>query len=260
LKRFAVAAATVVVVLVAAGAAFAAVNNYKAAYTFSGKKGTKSKPVAVSFNQTITVTPATSGDRTGILHQITTKIAGVKVDASNAKKYTCTASTINTYENDTKCPKKALVATGAIKATLGAATDFTAPGQACDPDLHVWNGGHNKLIFFFVDQGSHQCEGGQIHTGLVPPWTAKYKQSGSNLVVTIPIPDTVDYPLGKSGGEVGSLSFEHLHWISQKQGSKFDLLSTGCKSAKRKYSFSFNASLPGQAAETKSTSGSAACH
>jgi len=262
LKRFAVAAATVAAVLVAAGAAFAAttINNYKASYTFSGKKGTASKPAKVSFNQTINVTPGTPGDRTGILHKITTKIDGVKVQASNASKYTCTAAKINATSNDTKCPKAALVATGAIKATLGSATSFTAPGQACDPELHVWNGGHKKLIFFFVDTGSHQCLGGQLHTGEVPPWTAKYKQSGKNLDVTIPIPNTVDYPLGTSGDEVGSLSFEHLHWISKKQAGKYDIVSTGCKSAKRKYSFSFNASLPGQPAQTSKTSGSAACH
>ena len=257
MKRIGIALTAVAVMLVAASTAFAAVNNYNATYKFSGKKGTASKPAALSFDQLIKVTPGTAGNRTGILHTIKTTIQGVKVDTKGFP--TCTASKINAASNDNKCSKKALVATGAIKATLGSATDFTQAGAACDPLLHVWNGGKGKLIFFFVDQGSHQCLGGQLHTGQVGPWTAKYKQAGKNLDVTIPIPNTVDYPLGTSGGEVGSLSYERLAWKSQSMNGKSDIVSTGCKSSKRSYSFTFNASLPGQSAETKTTKGKAAC-
>ena len=257
MKRIAIAAMAALVVLAAAGTAFAAVNTYKASYSFSGKKGTKSKPAALSFNQTIAVTSVTAGDRTGILHTIKTKIAGVKVDASGFP--TCTASKINAASTDASCPKKALVATGSIQATLGPPTNFaTSQGSACDPLLHVWNGGGHKLIFFFVESGAHQCLGGQLHTGQVPPWTASYTSSGAGVNVNIPIPNTVDYPLGVSGGTVGSLSSEKLHWVSQTMGSKHDIESTGC-SGKRKFTFSFNASLPNQAAETKSVSGSASC-
>jgi hypothetical protein len=257
LKRISIAVTAVVVMLVAASSAFAAVNNYTATYKFSGKKGTAAKPAAVNFNQTIKVSSATPGSRTGILHNIKTTIQGVKVDATGFP--TCSASKINSASNDTKCPQKALVASGSIKATLGSATDFTQPGSACDPELHVWNGGKGKLIFFFVDTASHQCLGGQLHTGQVAPWTASYKQAGKNLQVTIPIPNSVDYPLGTAGGEVGSLSYEQLNWKSQSLNGKNDIVSTGCTGAKRSYSFTFNASLPGQAAETKSTKGTAAC-
>ena len=78
MKRFIIAIATVVVSLAAAGSAFAAVNNYTASYKFSGAKATKAKPGKLSFKQTITVTPGTSGQRTGVLHQITTKIDNVR--------------------------------------------------------------------------------------------------------------------------------------------------------------------------------------
>jgi hypothetical protein len=259
LKRIAIAATAVVVMLVAASSAFAAVNNYSATYKFSGGKGTAAKPAPISFNQTIKVTSATAGSRTGILHKIQTTIAGVKVNASNAAANKCTAAQINAASNDSKCPKTALIAQGSIKATLGSATDFTQPGAACDPQLDVWNGGPGKLVFFFVDTPSHQCLGGQLHTGQVPPWMASYKESGNNLNVTIPIPNTVDYPLGVSGGEVGSLSYEQLNWKSQMINGKPDIMSTGCPSSKRNYTFTFNASLPGQPAETKKTTGSAAC-
>ena len=54
-----------------------------------------------------------------------------------------------------------MVATGAITAAVGPATSFTAAAAACDPLLHVWNGGQGKLTFFFVDQApSHECLGG----------------------------------------------------------------------------------------------------
>lgn len=257
MKRIGIALTAIAVMLVAASSAFAAVNNYSATYKFHGNKGTAAKPAAISFNQTIKVKSATHGNRTGILHTIKTTINGVKVDAKGFP--TCTASKINGASNDSGCPKKALIASGAIKATLGSATDFTQPGAACDPELHVWNGGKGKLIFFFVDTASHQCLGGQLHTGQVGPWTAKYKQAGKNLQVTIPIPNTVDYPLGVAGGQVGSLSYEQLNWKSQKVNGHYDILSTGCKGNMRPYSFTFNASLPGQKAETKSVKGKAAC-
>jgi hypothetical protein len=249
LKRIAIAAVAALVVLVAAGTAFAAVNTYKATNSFTGSKGTASKPAPVSFNTVISVSSVTPGNRTAILHQITTEIDGIKVDTTGFP--TCTAAKINAASADTGCPKKALVASGAIKATLGPPANFAASqGSACD-------GGH-KLIFFFVDKGSHQCLGGQLHTGQVPPWTASYKQVGSKLAVTIPIPNTVDYPLGTSGNLVGSLSYESLHWVSQTMGSKHSLESVGC-SGTRAYTFGFKASLPTTAVESTSLKGSASC-
>ncbi len=256
MKRIAIAAVTALVVLAAAGTALAAVNNYKASYSFRGNKGTAKKPAPLSFKQTITVTPATAGSRTGILHQITAQISDAKVDVAGFP--TCTLAKINAATNDSSCPKKALMASGSIKATLGSATNFMAAGEACDPELHVWNAGKGKLAFFFVDTASHQCLGGSLHTGQVPPWQATYKQAGSKLDVTIPIPNTVDYPLGINGGLVGSLSLNYLDWVSQSMGSKHDLVSTGC-SGSRKYTFGFEASLPGQANESKSLSGKASC-
>jgi hypothetical protein len=258
-KRIAIAAVAALVMLVAAGTAFAAINTYQATYSFKGSKGSASKPAPLSFQQTISVAAVTAGDRTGILHQITTQISGVNF---NTKGFpTCTVAQMEKTQptSDTACPKKALIATGSIKATLGPPASFAATeGTPCDPLLQVWNGGKGKLIFFFVDTASHQCLGGQITTGAVPPWTASYKQAGSKLDVTIPIPNTVDYPLGISGNVVGSLSYNNLHWISQSMGSKYDITSTGC-SGKRAYTFGFTASLPSAGTETKSLSGSTSC-
>ena len=253
MKRIAIAVIAVVVGLVAVGSALAAVNTYSAKYGFSGKKGSAAKPAALSFTQDIRVTAATKGSRAGILHNISTTIYGAKVDAKGFP--TCSNAKISAAQNDTACPKKAMIATGSIKATLGNAKDFTAAGQACNPELHVWNAGQGKLVFFFVDTPSHLCLGGQLHTGQVPPYNATYKQSGKNLLVNIPIPNFVDYPLGTAGGVVGSLSSEHLKWISQSIGSRHDITSIACKSGKRPYSFTLKASLPGQSTETKTVKG-----
>lgn len=260
MKRIAIAV-TAAVVLAAAGSAFAAatVNTYSAKYSFSGKKGTAKKPAKLSFIQNIKVTPGTPGNRTGILHKITSTIYGVRI---NAKGFpTCTAARIahGGKGYDASCPKKALVATGYIKATLGDPKNFASPGAACDPALHVYNSGPGHLVFFFVDNHSHQCLGGSLQTGAVAPYPGTYKQAGKNLKVVIPIPNTVDYPLGQSGGLVGSLSMEHLKWISQSKGKKHDIMSVGCKGKKRPYSYTFNASIPGQAAQNKTVKGKAAC-
>ena len=183
----------------------------------------------------------------------------MKVDASSSKSNECTLAQINAAQNDTGCPKTAKIATGYINAQLGAATDPTAAGSACDPVLDVWNGGPGKLTFFFVETGSHQCLGGALHTGQVPPWQATYKQAGANLDVTIPVPNTVDYPLGTSGGEVGSLSKEYLNWQSQKVDGTYDITSTAC-TGKRNYTFGFQASAIGSTTnEAGAVKGSASC-
>ncbi len=259
MKRIAIAVTAIAVVLVAAGSALAAINTYTANYSFKGGKGSASKPAALGFTQNIKVASVTAGNRTGILHSIDTTIYGVKV---NTKGFpTCSASKISSSATfDSACPKKSLVATGYINATLGSPTSFAASGgQPCDPALHVYNAGSGKLVFFFVESTAHQCLGGQLHTGQTPPWQATYKQSGKNLVVDIPIPNTVDYPLGLTGGLVGSLSAEKLDWISQSMGSTHDITSVGCQGSKRPYTYTFNASLPGQAAETKTVKGSGSC-
>jgi hypothetical protein len=255
LKRFALAAMVMVAMLVGAGSAFAAVNTYTATYKFSGNAGTASKPAPLSFQQSIKVTPGTPGNRAGLLHTIQTTIAGAKVDVKGFP--TCTAKQITAASNfDKVCNPKALVAKGSIAAVLGP-SDFTQPGQACNPNLDVWNSGQGKLTFFFVAaaSGAHACLGGQIHTGQVAPYPATYKQVGKNLSVTIPIPNFVDEPVPSL---FGSLENENLNWKSQTVNGKADITSTGC-SGKRKYTWSFNASLPGAAAETVKSAGAAAC-
>lgn len=255
--------ATAVGVLVAAGAAYAAsqINTYSATLKFSSKvAGTAKKPAPIGFTQDIKAT-GTNGNRTAVLLTITTKIYGLKADGRDFP--TCTVSKINAAHNDTKCPAKAAVAKGAITAVLGPQADFSssAPGtQACDPALDVWNGGQGKLTFFFVDTPTHQCLGGALTTGSVPAWQATYKQQGKNLVVTVPIPKSVDFPVA---GLAGSLETEHLVWkgsTAKVKGKKVAAIaSTACKGKKRPYSTTLKAMLPGHPSQSKTVSATAAC-
>ena len=258
MKRLSIGLATVLAMLIAAGSAFAAIDTYSGGYSFKGKPGSKSKPAALSFNQHFALKSAQSGSLTGILTKVKTEISGVKVDAAGFPK--CTSGKINSPSNskfDKVCPKGALVATGSIKSQLGTASNWTPTGLSCDPVLDVWNAGPHKLSFFFRTTAKAQCLNGDITTGAVPAFTATYKQVGSKLLVTIPIPGDVTNP-GK-GPYYVAVSSETLNWHSTSSKGKHDITSTGCK-GKRHFSYTFSARTPSGTKETKTIKGSAACH
>jgi hypothetical protein len=255
LKRLTIGIVAALAMLIAAGSAIAAIDTYAGGYTFHGSAGSKSKPAPLSFNQHFTLTAANAGSLTGILNKVTTSISGVKVDATGFP--TCSASHVNGWNKASYasvCPKGSLVASGTIKAQLGTASNFAPQGLNCDPELMVWNAGGGKLTFFFETTTTHQCLGGQITTGQTPAFTANYKQSGSNLLVTIPVPNAVTH----IGPYLASLSSETLNWKSTTVKGHRDITSVGCK-GKRHFSYTFSATAPNQPAETKTIKGEAAC-
>jgi hypothetical protein len=237
-----VVVATALAVLMAAASAFAdtgGLNSYTAALKFSPNKTS----TALGFNQKY-VANGTGGNRTAPLTNIKTVIYGMKSDGKDFP--TCSASKIAKAGSDTGCPKGALVATGDITATLGPANDqsASAPGQLpCNPLLDVWNAGQGKIVYFFVDKGSHTCAGGAIQTGGVAPFTGTVKTVGKNLVMNTPIPSYVSFPLT---GIEGSLTSETLSWknlsTKLKNGKTAHYgTSVACKSGKRPYSVTFTA-------------------
>ncbi len=255
MKRLTIGIVTALALLTAAGSAFAAIDTYSGGYSFSGKAGSKSSPAPLNFTQHFSLTAANPGSLTGILNKVTTSISGVKVDATGFP--TCSAGHVNGWNKASYasvCPKGSLVASGSIKAQLGTSTQFSPQGLNCDPNLDVWNAGHDKLTFFFETTASAQCLGGQITTGQTPAFTASYKQSGSNLLVTIPVPNAVTH----IGPYLASLSSETLKWRSTTSKGHRDITSTGCK-GKRHFSYTFSATAPNQPAETKTIKGEAAC-
>jgi hypothetical protein len=256
-----VVVATALAVLVAAAAAYAAtsgLNTYSAKLHFSPN----SKAGSLGFTQKY-IAGGTGGNRTAPLTDIKTTIYGLRTDGKDFP--TCSLAKISAAKSDSSCPAKALVATGAITAILGPATDqsATAPNQlSCDPMLHVWNGGQGKLVFFFVTSASHECAGGAIQTGTVGPYPGTVKNVGKNLVMDTPIPAYVSFPLA---GVEGSLTSETLTWkhltAKLKNGKTVAAItSTGCKSGKRPYSVAFTAETgQGGTPSTQTVSGTQKC-
>jgi hypothetical protein len=255
--------ATALVVLGTAAAAYAAINTYSASLGFTPKSaGSASKPAPLSYLQNLKAS-GTNGNRTAVLLDMKTKIYGLTEDGKDFP--TCSLSKIAAAKTDTGCPKGAKVASGDITALLGPAGNFssTAPGTGtCDPDLDVWNSGQGKLTFFFVDTPTHQCLGGALQTGSTGPYPATYKTQGKYLVVDVPIPTYIDFPVS---GLDGSLQSEHLVWLKESKkvhGKTVAAISSvGCLKGKRPYSTTFTANLPtaGAAKETHTVSGSAPC-
>lgn len=254
---------TALAVLCAAASAYAATsgfNTYAAKLKFSpNKAGRAGAPAALGFTETY-IAGGTGGNRTAPLTDVKTTIYGM---LSNGKAFpTCSLTSIESAKSDTGCPKGALVATGSITALIGPVSDpsTSAPGVLpCDPLLDVWNAGQGKVVFFFRDQGSHQCADGAIATGDVGPFPGTIKNVGKNLVMNTPIPNYVSFPLG---GVEGSLTGETLHWLNltKKVGGKTVAYgqSVACKGGKRPYSVTFTASLNG-VSQTGTATGTQKC-
>ena len=256
-----VVVATALAVLMAAASAFAAtggLNSYTATLKFSPNK----KSTAIGFTQKF-VADGTGGNRTAPLTNIKTVIYGMKSDGKDFP--TCSAAKIAAAGDDTGCPKGALVGTGSITATLGPSSDqsMTAPGQLpCNPLLDVWNAGPGKVVYFFVDKGSHTCANGAIQTGGVAPFTGTTKTVGKNLVMNTPIPSYVSFPLA---GVEGSLTSETLNWknlstkLKNGKTARYGY-SVACKGGKRPYSVTFTAETgPGGTPDTQTVTGTQKC-
>jgi len=251
-------AVTAVAVLVLAATAYAAINTYSAHMSFTSRQaGTRAKPVPIGYTETVAAA-GTNGNRAGVQKVISTKIYGLVEDGRDFP--TCSLAQIANAKNDTVCPKGSEVATGYITATLGSATDFKAPGQACDPQLDVWNSGPGKLTFFFVDTAAHQCLGGALKTGSTGPYPATYREVGKYLVFRVATPNYINYPVP---GLVGSLESEHLTYFKQTRkvhGRTVAISSSiGCMGHKRPYSATFTSTIPGASTETATVSKTAPC-
>ena len=264
MRRIVVIATALAVLVVAVSAAYAAtggLNTYTAKIQFSpNKAGSKKAPAATAFTEKYVAT-GTNGNRTAPLTDVKTTLYGVV--ASGKGFPSCSFATISNAHSDAGCPKGAMVATGSITAILGPIADPSTsdPNQIpCNPLLHVWNGGGNKLVFFFVDQApDHAC--GPILTGTVGPFVGTVKQVGKNLVQDTPIPASVSFPLS---GVEGSLTSETLHWLKVTHKVKGKTVayntSVGCKKGKRPYSVTFSAqSAPGAPSESQTVTGTQKC-
>jgi hypothetical protein len=263
MRRF-VFMTTAAVILACSASAYAAINRYSASYTFkSHQAGTTKSPRPIGFTEEIKSSSATPGDRAGVLLDTINVIDGVKLDGKDFP--TCTIAKIDAAQNDTGCPRRARLATGYINADIGSTMDFAKAGEACDPAIDMWNAGPGKIVVFLVATPQHVCLGGQLHTGGVPPYPASYTTRGNNLVINNPVPETANFPVGKTGGLVSSFQLEHLVWTPQMTTVKgkhvYSITSVGCRAGKRPYQTKFSATLPsaGPAIQHTTLRGSAPC-
>ncbi len=255
-------------VLVAAGVAYAATfNTYTAGFKFTPTKaGTKAKPSPLTYIETLGAA-GTGGHSAAPLTNITTWLYGLQ---SNGKYFPkCSAAIIDSNHSkwDKSCPKGSLVGQGPVTSLLVPAAVPTSPGAKCNPYLHIYNGGQNKLVFFFVViPPKYTCA--TLTTGAAAPYigTISYKQG--YMVTDVPLPPDVSTEAGGLKGVYGSLIHEVLTFpkATKKVHGKTvgETQSVACKGHKRPWKVMFTAQdypPPGGSgtSATQSVTGSSPC-
>ena len=263
-------------VLAALGGAIAAdaaspLNSYTASLKFSpGRSGSTRKPIGVTVTTEFTAS-GIGGNRSAPVTDIKATIYGL---ISYGQFFpTCSFNKIASAKNDNVCPPGAMIASGSVTADVGPTDDQSsgASGQlSCDPLLHVWNAGLGKLVFFFVEDASHQCANGAITTGSVPPFKGTgtlqsigppTNSIGKWLVLDVPVPPYVDFPIAGLEASLQSvhLVFRHAPRRSGHGSTYYYVASLGCQHGRRPWTVAFTAQEPGGQPVTQTTSGGQAC-
>jgi hypothetical protein len=220
-------------------------------------KGTAKKPVPVGWTEVINAASNQSGFNTAPLTDIKTTIYGIKVNSKAAP--TCPISKIAPPNYDKNCPSKSLVASGTVQSALGSPsrTGQTIP---CDPDLHVYNGGKNTVVFFFTVPTAGACA--TATTGSAAPYKGTFSKSGKNLVLNVPLPPDISTNAANLG-LYASLQHQNLVWkkITKKiKGKKVGFFSSfACKAGRRPYSTKFTDTTNGTTKYTTNVPGSDKC-
>lgn len=228
---------TALAVLGATVSAYAATDTpYTAAIALSpNTAGTAKSPSALGFRIALTAA-GDGGNRTAPLTHITNTVYGV---TSNGKDFpTCSLNKIIDADNDTGCTKAALVGSGTLTAVLGPAANLssTAATTPCARNIHVWNAGQGKLVFFLY--GTPNTCGG-IMTGAVAPFMATLKNHSGSLTLDVPIPHAVLFPIIGLQGSLVTESISFAKRITKVDGKTVAFLaSVGCKHGKRAISTS----------------------
>jgi hypothetical protein len=250
---------TVLCMLVGATAAYAAFNTYSGTtQTFSKGVGSKSKPVPISFKQTLVANNTDSSKAAAVLIDIKTKIYGL---VSNAKHFpTCSATQMSLQKSDTFCPAKSKFATGLVNSLLGNPSLQKSNRIACNPNLDVFNAGGGKLWFFFTTHSALQCAG--LTTGVTAPYPGFISQQGKYMVTDVPLPPDVSTKVANQPNFYGSLIKETLNWakVTTKVKGKTvgDQASVACLKGRRPWSVTFTATNGGTK-ETSTVKGSSKC-
>lgn len=249
---------TALAVLLGVGAAYAASSNFDtftASLGFSpGKAGSAAKPSPFALHEHWAAKSNNSNNAAPLIH-IVAKIYGVKYDTKDFP--VCTDAMINnggkTGQWDRVCPKGSLVAEGPVTSKL---TDPNHPTQGgpCNPYLHVYNGGGNKVVFFFVsgpfspDPAKYQCAGTTTGTS-APPYDGTLSYKGGYAITNIPLPPSVSTHAGGLPVYASLITLDVTYKkLTRKVKGKTVAYqaSVACKHGQRPYSFTFTAvNFPG---------------
>lgn len=253
MRRIMIVVTALAVLAVATGVAYAATfNSYTSTFKFATTKaGSKKKPVPMGYTEMFKVKPL-STQRAAPVIDIKTTVYGLISTAKANKLPTCTSSQImsNPVKFDKVCPPKSRVASGFVKALLGPSS-LQGAGTMCDLDLHVYNGGHNTVVFFLVVPTPTSCGG--LSTGRAAPWTATFSQHGKNLVLNIKLPPDVSTRAANISNLYASLIQQKLVWKPDASAS------VACKAGKRPWSIQFTAVKNGVKETPQTVKGSGKC-
>jgi hypothetical protein len=263
LKRI-ITIATALAVLGVAAAAYAAThfNNYKGSKLVITPvaAGTKAKPVALGMVETLKAN-APAGDRAAPLINIKVVIYGVKLDVG--KLPVCNDARIesNPTNADGGCPAGSLIGNGPVHSLLGTPKNPSqSVGTACNPYLHVFNGGPKTQVFYFYTKSPNDCGG--LTTGATKPYDGQISYSGPNAVINVPLPSDISTQVPNAAvGYYGSLISEVLTY-SKKVAGKVYMAGVGCKAGKRPWSITFTAqnyASSGGGTDTQTVKGSSKC-
>jgi hypothetical protein len=257
--------------LAVAADAAAPLNTYTSSLRFTGNPaGSALKPRNLAVTAAFTM-GGTGGNRTAPVSDIKATIYGL---VSYGQFFPmCSLTKIADAKNDNVCPPGALVASGTVAATVGPTDDQSAgaSGQLpCDPIVHVWNAGLGKLVFFLVEDATHQCANGAITTGSVPPWPGTGNLAGSTgtlnslgkwLVVDVPIPNYVDYPISGIEASIESIRLTFSHAIKHdSHGATYEFIgAVGCQHGQRPWNVAITAAEPGGTPVTQTQAGTQRC-
>jgi hypothetical protein len=252
---------TAIAVLGASAAAYAAThfNNYNGSnLAISKAAGSKAKPVALSMVETLKAN-SPAGTRAAPLTNIKLTIYGVKMDVGKLPVCTDAKIEANNTNPDGGCPKGSVIGGGPVHSLLGpSTTSSSAPpnSTACNPYLHVFNGGPKTQVFYFYTKSATDCGG--LTTGQTAPYDGHISYAGGNAVVNVPLPPDISTAVAHHANLYGSLIAETLTF-GKKAGSKVYMAGVGCKAGKRAWSITYTNQNYGGGSDTQTVKGSSKC-
>jgi hypothetical protein len=249
---------TALAVLVGAAAAYAAThfNNYNGS-NLAISKGGKGKVLSLVQNLQAN---APAGNRAAPLKDIKYTIYGVKLDAG--KLPVCTDALIEKNKTNPNggCSPGSLIGNGPVHSELGSGTtSASSAGTACNPFLHVFNGGPRTQVLYFYTKHATDCGG--LTTGATAPYDAHISYSGGNAIIDVPLPPDISTKVAGLPNYYGSLIAETIAFGKTVNGKAY-MVGTACKGRKRPWSITFTAqnyAANGGGSDTQTVKGSSKC-